>query len=329
MNSHKFHSVALFLLLLPCLALSQSRILSAETENPISYATISFDNGYGMFADDDGFFIFSQKTYPGIDSLHISALGFKNVSIPASEVPSVIYMKEETSELEEVIVRAKLDRPFNKVTIEPYLDDDYYKCWLPTIESEIAVFFENAGSKLKKITHVHFPLALESKDWDKRNRKNADKKPFSTLFKVKFYKNENGLPSTPLTRETIVFRATEEMGNERIIDVSDYDLFVPANGVFVSLQVLGYTDDKGKLLPNKKYKEIKSRSGIVRIPTNFRPLLPFTDEIEEDRTFIKRVFIHENSWVRFNKDNVYDSSLLKAGLNNYGIGLSYNVYKDE
>ncbi|MGT5494257.1 hypothetical protein ACRWC8_24490, partial [Escherichia coli] len=88
-----------------------------------------------------------------------------------------------------------------------------------------------------------------------------------------------------------------------------------ASGIFISLQVLGYTDDKGKLLPNKKFKEIKSRDGtIVRIPTNFRPLLPFTDKISEHKTYVKRVFINNNTWTRFEKSNNFQSTLLQSGL---------------
>jgi len=92
---------------------------------------------------------------------------------------------------------------------------------------------------------------------------------------------------------------------------------------------LGYTDDKGKLLPNKKYKEIKGRSGTVKIPTNFRPLLPFTNEIDSHNTYIKRVFISGNNWVQFKKGNGIESSLLKTDLYNYGVGLNYNEYRDE
>ena len=67
--------------------------------------------------------------------------------------------------------------------------------------------------QLKKITNIHFPITLESKDWEKRKKMNSDKKAFSTLFKVKFYKNENGFPGKALTYDNIVFRATEKMGN--------------------------------------------------------------------------------------------------------------------
>ena len=111
-------------------------------------------------------------------------------------------------------------------------------------------------------------------------------------------------------------------------DVSANNITIPDTGFFVSLQVLGYTDKVGKLLPNKKYKELKGPEGTVKIPTNFRPLLPFTDEINSHNTYIKRVFISGNNWVQFKQGNI-ESGLLKKGLNNYGIGFTYKIYKDE
>ena len=302
--------------------------MEVKTELPISYATISFGNGQGIFADDDGLFIFNKKLYSDVDSLFISALGFKELAISTIDLPKTIFLKTHADELDEVIVHVKIDRKFNEETLKPYLDDDYYKCWLPTIESEIAVFFPNNGDQLKKITNIHFPITLESKDWEKRKKKNADKKPFSTLFKVKFYKNENGFPGKVLTYDNIVFRATEKMGDVFDLDVSAHDIFIPNTGFYVSLQVLGYTDAKGKLLPNKKYKEIKGNDGIVKIPTNFRPLLPFTDKIQEHHTFVKRVFLNGENWVPFKKGNMA-SSLLNVGLNNYGVGVTFRVYKED
>lgn len=307
----------------------QTTIKDKQTQNPVSYATISFGNGTGVFADDEGTFIFTKKIYPDVDTLYITALGYKDLNIPTTNLPSLILMETQIDELNEVVIRTKLDRKFKEETLKPYLDDDYYHCWLPTIESEIGVYFPNEDAKDKQIVTVHFPITLESKDWEKRKKSNAEKQPFSTLFKAKFYANNNGFPGKELIYETVVFRATEKGGDVYNLDVSNYDIFMPGNGMFVSLQVLGYTDNSGKLLPNKKYKEIKTGGEKVKIPTNFRPLLPFTDEIPERRTYIKRVFVNDNKWTRFEKGSDIQSGLLKAGLNNYGIGLTFNVYKDE
>jgi hypothetical protein len=321
--------IGLFLFLFGINTSAQTKIIDLDTKYPVSYATISFGDGQGLFADDDGMFIFTKKLYKDVDSLYISSLGYKDLALATANLPKVIELQVDINKLDEVVVTAKIDRKFKKETIKPYLDDDYYKCWLPTIESEIAVFFPNENEKLKKITSVLFPFALESRDWKKRKRANADKRKFSTLFKVKFYKNNNGLPGDVMTYTNIVFRATEKNGDEFELDVSEHDLFIPENGFFVSLQVLGYTDQNGKLLPNKKYKEIKGKSGVVKIPTNFRPLLPFTNEIDSHNTYIKRVFINGNKWVQFKKGNGIESSLLKTNLNNYGVGINYNAYREE
>lgn len=310
------------------ISLAQTKVLEAQTQEPISYATISFGNGQGFFADDDGLFIFNKKLYPDIDSLFISALGYKELAISTVDLPKTLFLETHADELDEVILNVKVDRKFNVETLKPFLDDDYYKCWLPTIESEIAVFFSNNDDNLKKITNIYFPITLESKDWDKRNKKNADKNPFSTLFKVKFYKNEDGFPGKVLTYDNIVFRATEKMGDVFNLDVSEHEIYIPENGFFVSIQVLGYTDNNGKLLPNKKYKEIKGKDGIVKIPTNFRPLLPFTDKIKESNTFIKRIFLNGENWINFKKGNM-TSTLLNSGFTNYGVGVTHRVYKDE
>lgn len=318
------------LLLLFCqLSFSQIKVLDSISQSPVSYATVSFGNGQGIFADDDGVFYFTKKLYPDVDSLHISAIGFKNLNIAAENLPNQLLLQPQADALDEVVLSTNLNRKFKEETLKPYLDDDYYNCWLPTIESEIAVFFPKSSEQDQKLTSVIFPIALESKDWNKRKRTNSDKKKFSTLFKVQFYVNDNGKPGKVLTYETIVFRATEKNGDAYELSVEDYDIYIPKNGFFVSIQVMGYTNKEGKLLPNKKYKEIKTKNGVVKIPTNFRPLLPFTDEIESKNTYIKRIFISGNNWVKFDKGNGFKSSLLDKNLFNYGIGITYKTFKDE
>jgi hypothetical protein len=328
MNS-KFYITLFFIILGWCTSFSQIKVLDSISQTPVSYATISFGNGQGIFADDDGMFYFNKKIYPDVDSLYISAIGFKNLNIATENLSNQLLLQPQADALDEVVLSTKLNRKFKEETLKPYLDDDYYNCWLPTIASEIAVYFSKSSEQDQKLTSVTFPIALESKDWKKRKRANSDKKKFSTLFKVQFYANDNGKPGKVLTYETIVFRATEKNGDAFELNVEDYDIYIPKDGFFVSIQVMGYTNKEGKLLPNKKYKEIKTKTGTVKIPTNFRPLLPFTDEIESKNTYIKRIFINGNNWVKFDKGNGFKSSLLDKNLFNYGIGITYKTFKDE
>ncbi|MFD0963737.1 hypothetical protein [Pseudofulvibacter geojedonensis] len=309
---------------------SQTFIKEKGTDLPVSFATISFGNGNGIFADDEGKFIFTKKLYSDIDSLFISSIGYKELRVATENLPSTLFLEPSQEELDEVIVNSKPKGKFKIEELEPNLHEDYFKCWLPSIESEIAVFFPRHKNKQNKVEKVLLPIKVEAADWDKRKRKNVVKRPFSTLFKVNFYENIDGLPGDALTYDKIVFRVTEKSEPVFKLDVSENDIYIPKNGMFVSIQVLGYTDKLGKLLPNKKYREIKTKKGIVKVSTTFRPLLPFTDKVKSQKTYVKRVFLNGNKWVSFEKQNIQTlSKLLKEGLNNYGMGLELKVYQED
>jgi hypothetical protein len=307
---------------------SQTKIIDKETSFPISYATISFGNGNGIFADDEGKFTFTKKLYNDIDTIYISSLGYKELKIATENLQETISLESLSEELQEVIVQVKPTGKFKLKTLKPTLHEDYFKCWLPTIESEIAVFFPNENQKPKQITTLYLPIKTEASNWSDRKKSNAKKRSFSTLFKVHFYENNNGLPGDVLSYEKVVFRVTEQSENVFELDITENDIFIPKNGIFVSIQILGYTDKKGKLLPNKKYQEVKTRRGIVKVSTTFRPLLPFTNKISEKRTFIKRIFLDNNKWIRYEKQNIPRSKLLAEGLNNYGMGLKIKEYQN-
>ncbi len=309
--------------------IAQTKIIDTETKDPISYATISFGNGNGIFADDEGTFIFTKKLYRDIDTLYISALGYSELKLPTENLPKIISLDPQADQLQEVIVQNKPKGKFKLVTLDPTLHDDYYQCWLPTIESEIAVFFPNTTPNIKRLTRLYLPIKAEAKSWDKRKKKGHDKKPFSTIFRVKFYENNDGFPGDVVTYDEIVFIATEKTEKAYELDVSENDIYMPKKGLFASIQVMGYADAKGKLLPNKKYQEVKTQRGIVKVSTTFRPLLPFTSEIPENRTYVKRIFLEGGDWILFKKGNISNSPLINKGIDNYGMGLKMEVYKEQ
>ena len=314
-------------ILLSTISFGQITIQDKETKEPVSFATISFGNGNGIFADEEGKFVFTKKRYSDIDSLHITSIGYKEFKMTTDSLPSTINLEPLADQLQEIIVQAKPKGKFKMRKTKPVLHEDYFKCWLPTIESEIAVYFPNEEKKTKQITKLYLPIKAEASDWSKRKRANTKKRSFSTLFKVNFYENEDGLPGDILSYEKVVFRVTQDSESVYELDITKNDIFIPKKGIFVAIQILGYTDKLGKLLPNKKYQEVKTRKGIVKVSTTFRPLLPFTNEIHNKRTFIKRIFLNNNKWICFEKKNIANNKLLSAGLNNYGMGMEMKVFQ--
>lgn len=325
----KIYLVFIFLLISK-LGFAQKVILNQETKEPISFATVSFGNGNGVFADEQGLFKFTKKLYPDIDSLYISALGFKELGISTKKMADALYLEPKSDELKEVLVVAEPKGPFKLKKIKPLGHDNYHHCWLPTIESEIAVFHPNPDTKTKKITKVFLPIKVEISNKKKKKLSKGNSLASSTLFKMHFYENDNGNPGKPITYEEMVFLVTKLDDKFFELNISEEAIYMPKNGLFISIQVLGYTDKNGKLLPNKKYREVKTSKGIVKVSTTFRPLLPFTDKMENKRTFVKRVFLSNNRWVLFDKKNIQNTSnLLKSGMNNYGMGLELKVYKND
>ena len=309
---------------------AQTAIKNGITKTPASFATISFGNGNGVFADGEGMFLFSKKIYPDIDTLYISAIGFKDFKIATLNLPKEILLTPTVNELDEVFISTDLNRKFKIEKRKPTTHNDFFRCWLPTIESEIAVYFPNKSKATKKITKVLFPIKIEASEWKKRNRSNSKKRSFSTLFKVQFYDNIDGLPGNPINYDPITFIATEQDKDLYELDVEDQYIYMPKDGIFVSLQVLGYADDNEKLIPNKKYKEVKTKTGIKKVPTTFRPLLPFTNKIANTNTYTKRIFVNDEQWLVHEKKNAKTpSNLLTEGFNNYGIGIHLKIYKDD
>ncbi|MEW7278595.1 hypothetical protein ABW636_08365 [Aquimarina sp. 2201CG1-2-11] len=315
----------LLLLFLAQLTYSQTySIIDSVQNTSISYATISFGNGNGTFADADGMFRFSKKWYPDIDSLYISSVGYKERKLATNSLPSKIFLEQEVDELKEVLVTAEKKRKFKTKKINSEVHNDYFSCWLPTVESEIAVFFPKNSAKPTKIASIYLPIKTESS-----NKNTTRPQYFSTLFKIQFYSNNNGSPGKRLAYDDIIFRITNEDKTNFELDILKDKIYIPKEGFFISMQVLGYADKEGVLQQTKKYSEIETRRGVVKVSTTFRPLLPFTNKINNYRTFTRRVFFKNKAWQRFDHNYSKTNNLIQKNFTNYGMGLKLRLYEED
>lgn len=303
-------------------AFSQAmQVLDNESKTPVSFATISFGDGRGTFAGENGDFTFEKAKYSDIDTLFISAIGFQNQAVATQNLPPKVYLIAEASQLEEVILIAEKKGKYKKKKLKETTHTNYYNCWLPTVESEVAVFFERQEGKSSKIAQLWIPINSEKKYRKKGNLK------FSTLFRIQFYKNKNGLPGSPMIHKEIVFRVSEQDDEMYELDLQSHEIFIPKDGLFASLQVLGYADAKGKLIQTKKYNEIETPRGIQKVSVTFRPLLPFTDALPNQKTYVRRIFFNNKKWQVFDKTYNKNSVLVKTGNVNYGMGALLHVYQ--
>lgn len=297
-------------------------IIDSLNSEPIPYATISFGNGLGNFANEDGQFSFSKEKYSDVDTLFVSAMGYAEKAVLTASLSNKILLKPEVSQLSEVVVSAPKQGKFKFKKQKPFTHTDLFASWLPTVESEVAVLFKRYEEKPTQVSKLFVPINAE------RQYKSKGKGKFATIFRFQFYENNMGLPGNQIGYENVVFHINEKEDKVFELDVLSKSIYIPKTGIFVSIQVLGYANSKGRLAQTKQYREVKTIRGVQKISTSFRPLLPFTNELTDQNTYVRRIFLNNKKWQIFDKTYNQKSKLIQTGHRNYGMGAEFKVYEE-
>jgi len=297
------------------------RIVDSLNQNPIAYATIGFGDGLGTFANETGDFIFSKEQYSDIDTLHISSIGYYEKKIPISELSQRVFLNPERTVLEEVVLIQPKTGKFKTKKQKYTTHTDLFSSWLPTIESEVACYFTRRDDKPTQISKLHLPINAEAK----YNSKGRGR--FPTFFRVQFYENNKGLPADDPIYNSIIFKIEAKQDKVFELDISKHSIFIPKKGIYISLQVLGYSNRDGKLSKAKKYYEVTTKRGVKKISVSYRPLLPFTNKFLEKRTYVRRLFSSHKKWQIFDITYNKNSKLVKTGYTNYGMGAEFKVFQ--
>lgn len=86
----------------------EATLIDSTSQSSIPYATITFNNTYGVISNEQGQFLLNiDKTIEQTDSLHISCLGYESKSLSIAEVTDSIYIDPKIFELHEIAVNSK------------------------------------------------------------------------------------------------------------------------------------------------------------------------------------------------------------------------------
>lgn len=297
------------------------QVIDSLELSPVPFATISFGNGLGTFADEEGRFLFTKKKYTDIDTLFISAIGYAEKAVRIDSSVQLVKLRPEVSQLSEIIVSAPKTGKFRLKRQKGKTHTDIFACWLPTVESEVAVLFNRYEDKATQISKFYLPINAEA------DYKSKGKGKFATIFRIQYYENTGGAPGAAIPYEDVVFSISEKADKIFELDIASKSIFIPENGIFVSIQVLGYADKFGKLVDSKKYREIKTSRGVQKISTSFRPLLPFVKGLPTQHTYVRRIFLNKKKWQVFDGTYNKNSKLIQTGHNHYGMGAEFKVFE--
>ncbi|MBU1821340.1 MAG: carboxypeptidase-like regulatory domain-containing protein, partial [Bacteroidetes bacterium] len=209
------------------------QVLSLPDSLPVPYATLTNQKySWGINAGEDGTFVINYSKEREQDTLSISSMGFNEARIPYHDLYDGIkvYLKIRPVQLDEVIIR-------NNVQITDLWLGSKQNSSVSNIcprgeESiqEVALFIPNTGNYQGYIAKVGYYI--------------GDLGKAKTPFRVRIYKNENGIPGKDLLKENVVIHGNKRNA-WRDVELKKYNIPLPVDGFFVSMEWI--------VVPDKKY----------------------------------------------------------------------------
>lgn len=198
-------------------------IVDEETNKPIPYATVMYANtGNGAIADFNGQVEFEFDKLK-IDSLKFASLGYKPRKFSTEKISKKNVIK---------IKLAKDLIPIQNINIRA---SDYYEktsgnngivcfgaLYMDTNGQKVALYIKNKERKSGKIHKIYFKLSKKGN--------------FDAPFRIRIFKPDSaGKPGKDILKEILVVKPDSKK-SWFSVDVSVYDVKMPQEGLFVSME---------------------------------------------------------------------------------------------
>ena len=301
-------------------AQSKILVLDKETNKPISFATIIYKDNLGTFTNEKGMFLLDKN----FEELAIKSIAYKELVLNVKEIKDTVWMLPEPINLEPVLV-TPLSKKISSSKVKMKTNNNFSKSFLSFVGNEIAtLILGNLNAKKSYLTNIKIPihssiLRVSTKDTTKGKEVNDS---FCSVFQIQFYENKNGQPGQLLNYEPIIIKINQKDDNYSIIDFSEKKIIVPKEGIFFGFLAIGRADENGNLLLENPYKEKLTKNGLIRLGVAIRPLIPITEDLELNNTFIRYRFRMDGdkSWFVLDKYSFSDSTTKDHKILNFGIG---------
>ena len=269
-----------------------SIIVDIETKRPISYAGIEIlENGTTIYSDGFGRFTIGLNDD---EKLKISHIGYTPMHVTKKLIGDTIFLKKQTIKIDEVVV---FSGSFKERTIG-YIKKKKTLRWHIKQQTQLATLIKYEN-KIKKayIKKILIPISKNITRF--KGGKFVKTSPdFQSVLRIHVYENKNEKPSRNLLIEPILVNCNQNTDEILKIDISNEFIEFPANGVFISVEMIGELDGQGKViydnnkrsnLPSFRYTK-KNAKNIVSV------------------SFIKRIF-GNSKWEKIDKEHT-DFSML-------------------
>lgn len=202
------------------------KLLDQETKQPVVYANLSFLNSNkGVSSDEDGFFSMNLNETYLKSKVHISCLNYKDTVVFAKELNNkIFYLIPKSVVLDEIIVNKRTE----KSVVLGEVKNDVQGVHTTGLRM-LAKYFPN-DKRIKCCTN------LETIEIHFSKRKSQRKK---AKFRIRIFSKDpkSGLPKDDLLNVNLPIEI--EYGQQiTTIDISNYNLEMPENGIFIAFEKL-------------------------------------------------------------------------------------------
>jgi hypothetical protein len=229
------------------------QILEQNSTKPVSYATIYAKvQKDGVTANEQGFFELQATEN---DTLVITCIGYKTANFVLKSLVSnqKIFLETDISELESVTITP--NKKEKKV-----VSIGYFKKRIGSMahkfsnftNTENAIFIEDSTYMNHKIIDIRL------------NRHKGTL--YTNLFKLCMYSVKEEKPDKNLLTREVIFSDEDIVNNKVIVPIEEMNLIFPKEGVFVSIQAIGFIDKKTGLIRSKQFlykKDKNDKSDII------------------------------------------------------------------
>lgn len=229
------------------------------TGKPISYVNVSVENeNIRTTSEENG--QFTINTTEKSQNLIFSALGFEKKTVKISNSKEV-FLKEITYDLDEVIISRRKES--KQIEIGKIKKGEIYQAFEngPTIDIK---FFE-------------YNLKYLKTPYIKKVTFFADSRKENSTIKIHFYKvDSNGFPGEEMLKKDLIIPLKKGVV-KNIFNVSDYNLRIPKNGIFVGFE---------KLLIENNTVEKTLNNAVTNTSKVYKTYLPYALYGRAEKEFI-------------------------------------------
>jgi len=247
-----------FLISISLFAQTKGVVKDSLSGKPISYVNIWVENeNIATTSEEDGTFSIPVN---GNKNLIFSALGYEKRTVKASQASEVL-LSSKAFDLDEVVISNSIETK---------------QIVIGVTENTIAQAFDNGP----RMDVKYFPYKPDYKKtkYIKKVTLYTDSRIEDATIKLRFFKvDANGYPGEEMLKKTLIVSVKNGTKNNKI-DLSDYNLVMPKNGLFVGFEKL-------MIEKNKKEKTVTDQNTqTTQIQKIYYPLVLY-NYVEREALF--------------------------------------------